>query len=447
MTNEQMWAIYAQGIAKAAGLPNSPSDFILTGTSLIANLATGSVALPPGSVPTTAQALYQVYTLGNTEAALQGIYTPSMKNFFSDYATYIDNLIPAGSQSAPTPTQAAQIKMLQANIATGNTQFGNDTASAYAAWNTQSKYFPGKYPTFQSFLNQTTWGTTINNDSNTLAGYNSQLSNLLTTIYGADYVAIQQAKTIVDNIRAALTGNSTIGPQTMLVAADAGNLIVPTYNPSSLQAFSSWVDTTISQHGQAKPISIGFTEAAGEFDFSKSTYFSHTDFNANFFFFSVGGSSTTSKTQVNVNTSSSSFGLTFQFDSITQVSLTKGPWYDSSLMGSFPNPNNLAIPTNLIVGMYPQVTLTMDAASYASAYAAYNTSNGFGFGSFWVSASHSESQSNLSMQAQWNSSSNSVTISSSSINPVIVGMQVAQVGQMSTPGLITKSAKKKALAA
>jgi hypothetical protein len=447
MTNEQMWAIYAQGIAKAAGLPNSPPDFILTGTSLIANLATNSVALPKGAVPTTAQALYQVYTLANTEAALQGIYTPSMMNFFSDYATYIDNLIPVGSQSAPTPTQSAQIQLLQASIATGNTQLSNDFTKASTAWTQQSALFPGKYPTFQSFLNQTSWGITINNDSNTLSGYNSQLSNLLTTIYGADYVAIQQAKTIVDNIRQALTGSSTIGPQTMIVAADAGNLVVPTYNPSSLQAFSAWVDSTISQHGQAKPISIDFTQAAGEFDFSKSTYFSHTDFNANFFFFSVGGSSTTSKTQVNVNSSSSSFGLTFQFDSITQVSLSKGPWYDSSLMGSFPNPNNLAIPTNLIVAMYPQVTLTMDAASYASAYAAYNTANGFGFGSFWVSASHSQSQSNLSMQAQWNSSSNSVTISSSSINPIIVGMQVAQIGQMSTPGLIAKSAKKKALAA
>jgi hypothetical protein len=428
MTNEQMWAIYAQGIAQAAGLPSSPPNFILTGTSLVANLATNSVALPKTAVPTTAQALFQIYGLANTEAALQGIYTPSQLNFFSQYATYIDNLIPEGSQLAPTPTQSAQIQILQVNISTANAQLAADYTSASTAWTTQGVLFPGKYPSFQSFLSQTSWGLTINNDNNTLGGYNSALSTLLTTVYGHDYVAIQQAKNTVDNIRTAMLGPAVIGPQTMLVTADAGNLVVPTYNPSSLQAFSSWVDSTIGQHGQATPIKVNFNQAAGEYDFTKSTYFSHTDFSTNYFFFSVGGSSTTSRTQVNINTSSSAFSLEFQFDSITQVSLTKGPWYDSSLMSKFPNPNNLSVPTSLIVAMYPKITMKMDAASYASAFSSYNSASGFGFGSFWVSASHSTSSSNLSMSATWDSSSNSVTIESSSINPVIVGMQLAQVG-------------------
>jgi hypothetical protein len=428
MTNEQMWAIYAQGISQAAGLPSSSPNFVLTGTSLIANLATSSVALPKLAVPTTAQALFQVYGLANTEAALQGIYTPSQRNFFNDYATYIDNLIPQGSQSAPTPTQSAQIQLLQANIQTANAQLTADYTSASAAWTSQSVLFPGKYPNFQSFLSQTSWGLTINNDNNTLGGYNSQISTLLTTVYGQDYVAIQQAKNTVDNIRTAMLGPNVIGPQTMQVTAEAGNLIVPTYNPSNLNSFSNWVDNTIAQHGQATPIKVDFNEAAGKFDFSKSTYFSQTNFNTNYFFFSVGGSSTTSRNQVNVNTSSSDFSLEFQFDSINQVSLTKGPWYDSSLMDSFPNPNNLSIPTSLIVGMYPKIVLTMDAASFASAFSSYNSANGFGFGSFWVSASHSESTSNLSMSATWDSSKNSVTIQSSSINPVILGMELVQVG-------------------
>lgn len=432
LTNEQLWAIYAQGIAQAAGLPASPSNFILTGTSMIADLATASKALPPGAVPTVQEALFQVYNLANTELALQGIYSPSQHLFFNDYATYVDNLIPAGSQKAPTPTQAAQIQLLQGQLTTAENQFTTDQTNAYAAYNAQGNMFPGKYPTFQSYLNQTSWGATLNNDSNAILGLNSQLTNLFITIYGQDYVAIQANKAVVDGVRSAMQGAVSTGPSDMLVQATSGSLVVPTYNPSDLNTFSSWVDQTIGQHGNVgqNPITIDFTQAAAQYDFSKSQYFSQTNWNANFFFFSASGGSTQSGTQVNVDYNNSAFSLEFQFDSITQVGLTRGPWYDSSLIlapYAYPNPNNLSTPTNLIIGMYPQVKMTMDAASYASAYSAYNSASGFGFGSFWVSASHSQSSSTQSMSATWDSNSNSVTIQSSSINPIILGMEVALV--------------------
>ena len=432
LTNEQMWAIYAEGIAQAAGLPSSPSNFILTGTSLIADLATASKALPPGAVPTVQEALFQVYNLSNTELALQGIYSPSQHLFFNDYATYVDNLIPAGSQQSPTPTQAAQIQLLQGQLATAETQYNNDLTTAAAAWTLQGTLLPGKYPTFQSFLNQTSYGATINNDSNAILGVNSSLTNLYIAIYGQDYVAIQANKALVDSVRSAMQGSVSTGPSDMLVQATSGSLVVPTYNPSDLNTFSSWVDSTIGQHGNVgqKPITINFGQSAAQYDFSQSQYFSQTNWSTNFFFFSASGGSTQSGTQVNIDFNSSSFNLEFQFDAITQVGLTRGPWYDSSLIlppYSYPNPNNLSTPTNLIIGMYPQVTMTMDAASYASAFSAYNSASGFGFGAFWVSASHSQSNSTQSMSATWNSSNNSVTITSTSINPIILGMEVAAV--------------------
>jgi hypothetical protein len=229
-----------------------------------------------------------------------------------------------------------------------------------------------------------------------------------------------------------MQGVASTGPSDMIVQATSGTLVVPTYNPSDLNTFSAWVDSTIGQHGNAgqNPITIDFTQNSAQYDFTKSQYFSQTNWNANFFFFSASGGSTQGGTQVNIDTSSSSFSLQFQFDAITQVALTRGPWYDSSLIASpftYPNPNNLSTPTNLIIGMYPQIKMTLDAASYASAYSAYNSGSGFGFGCFWVSASHSQSSSTQSMSATWDSSSNSVTIQSSSINPIILGMQVATV--------------------
>jgi len=439
MTNEQLWAIYAQGISQAAGLTANPSNFILTGTPMIANLAATSVAL--NERPTVNEALYQIYSIANTEVALQGIYTPSMMNFFSDYATYIDNLIPVGNQITPTPTQSAQIKMLQSRIVEGNKQLNRVYVAATKAWKLQSEIFPGKYPTFQTFVNQTTWVTTINTDNNILSGYNSQLSTLLATIYGKEYVAIQQAKITVDDIRRAILGVSNVGPQTMVVKAEAGDVIVPTYNPSSLLEFSTWVDETIAQHGQAKPIHIDFTEAAAQFDFSKSTYFTHTDFHTNYFFYSVDGITGTKSREVNVNPTAN-FKIDFQFDAITKLDIKKGAWYDSNLMKSFPNPNNLAVPTDLIIGMYPRVTMTMDSASYATAFSSYNSESGFGFGPFWVSASHKTNRSNLPMTAKWDSVSNTVTIESTSVKPVVLGMQVAPIGEFTVNSLITKVAKK-----
>lgn len=360
---------------------------------------------------------------------LNGIYHPSQALFFNDYATYIDNLVPQNA-TTPTPTQQAKIKMIKDSLTTAQTTLNNDFASASSAWTQQNTYFPGKYPTFQSFLNQTIWGATINTDQNNVAGFNSQLSTLYSSIYGDDYVAIQQNKATVDGVRSAMVGSTVTSPADMAVAAESGTLIVPTYNPSSLSTFSSWVDSTISAHGSARPISIAFSARSGHFDFSQSTYFSHTNWNVDLFFFSLSGSSTTSRQQVNIDTDSSSFGLEIQFDAITEVQLSRGPWYDSSLMYDFQNNGSLATPTILYVGMYPKIILKMDQSSYNSAYSAYTSSSGFGVGCFWGSAGTQTDKSTAQMVANWDSSTQSVTIESQSIQPVIVGMEVAQLNDV-----------------
>jgi len=428
MTNEQMWAIYAQGIAQAAGLPGTANNFILTGNSMIANFASSSKLLAPA--PTLGDALYQIYVLGNSELPQQGVYNPTTGSFFNDYATYIDNLIPAGSQKGPNPTQSAQLTGLRANLTAATNQLNADYTTASTAWTTQGTLFPGKYPSFQSFLNQTTWGSTINTDNAAVAGVNSQINALMSTIYGSDYVAISLAKQTVDGVRTAMQGSTSTGPADMVGNTAAGVQIVPTYNPSSLTVFSSWVDGIIQSHGNAGSQGkvITFNSSAAQYDFSQSAYFSSTNWSTDYFFFSVGGSSSQSSSSVNVDTSNSAFALTIAFDDVTTVQVSRGPWFDSSLMGSFTNPNNLSVPNNILVGMYPEITLTMDAASYSNAQSAYNSATGFGFGAFWVSAAGtSSSSSNAQLSATWNNAGNSVTISSTSPNPVILGMQVTPI--------------------
>jgi hypothetical protein len=228
-----------------------------------------------------------------------------------------------------------------------------------------------------------------------------------------------------------MLGSSSALPTVMTIGTGAsGSRIVPDYDASSLMQFSSWVDQTIQQHGNTgeQAITIGFSSSSSMYDFSKSAYFSHTDWSANYWFWSAGGSSTTSQNQLSIDTNSSKFNIRMAFDALTTVQVKPGAWYDSSLMGAYQNTGALIRPTALLVAMYPSITLTMDAASYAQAQSAYNSSSGFGVGAFWASASTQKSINTASMQTAWNASSNSVTMASQSIQPVVVGMLVAPLG-------------------
>ena len=423
--------MYAAGIATAAGFAAVPPGFVLCGTSLIADLAVASKALPAAAIPNMQEALFQVYNLANTAVTLQGIYSPTQHYFFSDYASYIDNLVPSGSQKAPTETQAGQLRILQSQLTDANDQYNTDLNAAYAAWNQTGSPGQGEFSTFESFLNGTNWGTMLDADNSRSAKISSQIQPLLTTIYGMDYLAIQTDKSVVDNVRSAMQGGVSTGPYDMLVQATSGNLIVPAYSSSDLNIFSAWVDSIIQQHNNQTgipPVKINFNPNSAKGSLITSPNFTQTNWDVNNFFFTALNGNAASGSQVNINTDDPGFSLQFRFDDITQVSLTRGPWYNAALTSSpyvYPNPNNLSTPINLIIGMYPQVKMSLDAASYATAYSAYNSASGFGFGSFWVSASHTQNSSTQAMTASWDNVGNTVSVESSSINPIILAMEVA----------------------
>lgn len=424
MNNETLWANYAQCIAQGAGLGAAPSNLVLTGTSRVANLAVGSTSLP--TIPTVDEALFQIYTMGDTLAFEKFVYDSSNESFFSNYATYIDNLTPQNAKP-PSPTDTAKIKGIKAKLNAAQATTTADMAKAFAAWKTDGEMFPGKYPTFSAFLAGTPWGSTINTDQNAESAQNSALSTIMTSVYGSDYVAIQNAKAIVDGVRSSLTLPTASTSASMVVQATSGKLVVPTYNSSALNNLGSWVDGMIAAHtpqpASAQAISVNGATGGGSAAFASSSYYNHTDFSSGFWFFRAGGSVTNSGSASTVDTTSSSFDVTFGFDGIKIVDITRGPWYDSSLMYDYPG-KGLSSPTQLIVGMYPQIEMKMDAASYASAQSAYNSSSGFGAGIWWASASSQHNQSGANFNATWNNSSNSVTIAPAGVQPVVLGMMV-----------------------
>ena len=72
LTTQDLWAMYIQGIISAQGIPpTSANNFILLGTTTVANLYTGGVGL--GTNPTLAQALAQIYTIGDQMLSPTGV--------------------------------------------------------------------------------------------------------------------------------------------------------------------------------------------------------------------------------------------------------------------------------------------------------------------------------------------------------------------------------------
>lgn len=368
---------------------------------------------------------FQVFSDGPCQQAGQ--------SFFSDYATYIDNLEPQNAN--PTPSQKAAINVAQSTLATANSQMDKDFTAAATAYLQEATLLPGKWPNFQDFLNTTSWGGVLNTDQNAVNGANSQLNTLYTETYGTSYVAINNAKQVVDQVRSSLTASAPSSPAEMLIATAVGNFVVPTYSPSSLATFSAWVDMAATGPANKQPPEVSFTikEGAGKYDFSQSSYFSRTSWSEDFFFFSIGGTGTQQTQQVNVDTSSESFGVSISFQAVTTVDLFMGPWFDSSLMYAYQNPSGLVVPSALIIAMMPTIMVTFDATSYQSAFSAYSSSSSFGVGIFEIAGGGSGSSSSSStFTSQWDSTALSLTISDISTQPKIIGLQVSEPSTIAT---------------
>ncbi|RKH60850.1 hypothetical protein D7V93_12695 [Corallococcus llansteffanensis] len=417
--------MYVQGLINAQGMPpGAGANFVLCGTTLTANLATSATSL--GQAPTTSQALAQVYTLGDQMLKQVGTYSPSGDSFFSDYATYIDNLKPQGGN--PSPSQMAVIKQDQDAVTKATSQQTATMASVYQAYQQQSQMFPGKWTGFEDYVNTTSAGSTLQASQGAVDAANAQLYADMTAAYGQDYAAIARAKSVVDQVRRDLTARTPNTTAEMAITTDAGAMVVPSYVPGSLAQFSTWADTMSVAPARGQPPAVSFTLKAGaqEYDENQSQYFKRTSWDA----FFASGSSTQGGQALNIDTSASEFRIEITFQGLTTVQLQPGAWYDSSLMYAYRNPQSLSIPNSLVVVMLPKVTLYLSASDYQMAYQASQQSSGFGVGPFYSTTSSSSSSS---LSTNWDDSAKSVTIQQNNVQPIILGMMVTTPSSANVP--------------
>ena len=432
MLNDQnLWCLYAKGVAQAAGLPSLPDNFVLAGTALPASFAVGSTGLGTAA-PTEEQAHAALYMLADGEAHCGGVYDPSGGSFFSVYANYIDNLVPNGGTGL-TPVQAAAVALAQKNITAAQATHDADQAKAFTAYSQAQTMFPGKYADFQAFLNQTSWGNTLSSDSAALKAANSKLRAQLSGIYGQSYVAIQTAQSVVDQVRGDLVATNVNTPAEMKVSFDSGDQIVPAYNSTpAYSAIANWVDGVIAAVGPngvpANPKSVTISATSNADSFSATSFAAQTSWSVHRFFWTVHAGAAVARQAMSVDTSHSAFSLTIAFADVKAVTIKPGAWFDSSLLGQMKNADKLLRPTVVYLAMFPCVTLTMDSSSYAAWKAAYTSSAGVGVG-LWcgVSGSAAVQSSGQRSAATFNDASNTVTLRPSDTSPVVVAMQMAEI--------------------
>lgn len=431
LTDQNLWYLYASGLAQACGLPSLPDDFVLAGTSLPAPFAVGSTGLGAAS-PTQQEALGALYQLGDGEAHLEGVYAPTGGSFFSVYANYIDNLVPNGG-TGMTPAQQAALALARKAVDAANAQYNTDLDAAAAAYDKANTLFPGKYADFQDYLNGTAWGGTLSTDLAALTGANSKVRAQLSGIYGAGYVAIQTNQAVVDQVRQEKTAKTSGTRADMLVTFDSGDQVVPTYNNgTSFAAIATWVDGVLASANakgvlpQNKTVSFGSSSAAS--NFSASSFSASTNWSVNRFFWSATANAAGGRSQSSVVTKTSSFSLTVGFADLKQMVVTPGAWFDSSLLTGMPNPDQVLVPTVLWLAMGPVVTMSMDAASYAQAKSSYTSKAGFGV-SLWcgVSGNGSFSADGQRCDTSFDDTNHTITLRPSDTSPVVVAMQMTPI--------------------
>ena len=430
LTNEDLWGHYATAIANAAGLPNA-NDVVLMGTAVPANFNT-HYKPKNGTKPSPAQAGYQLFNLADTMADETAVYGATNQSFFHDYATYLDNLTPPGSHT-PTSTELATIAKQRQVLNKATTKWQASVQTAFAAYQKDVEMFgKNQWPDFSAWLVASPGGQPVHAAESIVSGASTTLSTTMTKVYGKSYQAIASARQACDAVRKAMLGGAASGPTEMEVEDGLGaKRIVPSYGIGSLKVYSAWVKQTLTNPPAKPAVSASFNAASGHANMTSSSYYNHTDWHAGFWFISAGGSSTQQGSQLNVDTGDSSFGITFDFDGVQEIpNIAPGPWYDSSLMFDWTAPisgQTLSTPNSIICVIKPKITLTLDAASYARAQAAYSQTKSLHVGGWFASVNHQSGSSSASMNAAWDSTHNTITLTQANNQPVMVGMRMTPV--------------------
>ena len=342
-----------------------------------------------------------VFSAGNVLPAWDPCYSPQ-GGLLSTYRVFLDNINLGGDIN---PNLQSQINIAQQDYNAAQTNFSSATgvqAQAIAAWTQYKAINPTiDFPTYVQ--NQFPLYLTAKQD---LQGKESKLQGLLIQAYGAGYSVIADARNYCSSTAGAAaidmqnpfnmavkTGSSApAGSGAPVLPGQAsmpvGSSLISSFAPAfSLDGFTTifqeWQAKSVAGQQDAGPIKVTGNSGAGDWNnYGWAASAGAGASFADFFSFSAAGSAQ-SDTQT-INTQSSDFSLAVKFTGLQAVPINPGKWYDGGIVETFKDkllPTAPAffgeggsmglLPTSLIIGFEPTITLTLSNADYDSVKSQY----------------------------------------------------------------------------
>lgn len=337
-----------------------------------------------------------IFNAGNVLPAWDPCYTPQ-GGLLSTYAVFLDN-IDLGGDIDPNLRSQTNIAMAAYGLAQANFAGATGVQSqAIAGW----KQYQATDPTIDFPAYVQSYFPLYLTAKEDLQGKESAVQSLLKKMYGPGYSVIADATDHCSSTAGAaaidMQNSYNMAIKTGSVApAGSGTAVLPGQTPapaasSQIQSFAPAFGldgfTEIFQEWQAKsaqgvqdagPIEVAGNSGAGDWD--NYGWAASADGEASFddfFTFSASGSAK-SDTQT-VNTQSSEFSLKVMFTGLQAIPITPGSWYDGGIVETFKDrllrnaPKFFGeggsmglLPTSLIIGFEPTITLTLENADYNS---------------------------------------------------------------------------------
>jgi hypothetical protein len=380
-----VWQKFYQSLAELVAGPgafNSNTQAIsFAGNTLMVDLADAD--------PTISN--MNIFSCGNVLPAWSPNYAPQ-GGLLSTYTAFLDNINLGGSIN---PNLQSQINNASAAMNASQTNFTTVQGQAITAWQQAQQINPGL--AFNTFVqNQYPVYIQAKND---LLAKTSAWQSLMVQAYGAGYSVIANAR----NACSSTSGAAAIDMQNTFnmavksgstAPAGSGPAVLPGQTPpppvsalvSSFAAaygldgftaiYQQWQANSVANIQTGGPITVSGSSQAQSWDnygWSASLAASFTDF----FTFTAAGSAS-SQTQ-SVNTQSSDFSIDVMFTGLNTVPINPGQWYDGGIVETYKS-NLLSsapqffgqggsmglLPTALILGFEPTITLTLENSDYTS---------------------------------------------------------------------------------
>jgi len=223
-----------------------------------------------------------------------------------------------------------------------------------------------------------------------------------------------------------------------------GKFPVPRFSPSELGAagYSGWLETAIANTGKLPPeVVINVRQGSQQYNYDQMKFsFGGSVTYFPFVWVDVGGS----YEQIVVDSQSAEFSIEIKIQSVTQVSISPGQWYEGSWLPNYSQPadhfegspfrdKNAWGPNGIfntqarsaVIGFRPEVKASFDSDSFRRVFEKWeaNASLKIGVGPFYLGVGGGASGTKEDMQ--WDEQQQSFSFTDNTLIPKILALQVA----------------------